>query len=176
MNQNNNINYLNDLVTIGYDKKEGQYELFIDNFNSEACTFVDEFKTSLLQNAISHRKYDIAKFLIEKECNINNQDERGYTALDYLLSGYNNENKEIYNELIELLLEKDINLELEDYEYGNTPLMEATTNAKVPLHILEKILKKGADPHHKNKAGRSPYDMVKKYDIKELNEIFEPYV
>jgi len=54
--------------------------------------------------------------------------------------------------------------------------MEAVVNPKVPPELIERLLEKGADPYHKNKAGRSPYDIVKEYNIPELNKIFAPYL
>ncbi len=166
MKQNNENLSLFSLTT------RGLKEEFFNKFKEENCNDIDKFKTSLLQNALSDEEYDIAKFLIEKECNLDNQDDRGYTALHYILGS----RKERDYELLDELLEKNPNLELEDDKYGNTPLMEAVLNPKIPLSILEKLLKRGADPHHKNKTGNSPYDMVKKYNIPELNEIFEPFV
>jgi ankyrin repeat protein len=162
-------------LTRGLGNNDNETKGFIENFTPESCSYISEFNQSLLQSALTSDKYDIAKFLIEQECNLIHQDDRGNTILHYLLGGYNNENKEIYDELLELLLEKNIRLDLGD-EHGNQPLWVTVLNAKVPLSVVNKLLEMGADPHHKNKAGRSPYDMVKKYDIKELNEIFEPYV
>ena len=166
MKQNNENLSLFSLTTRGLKDE------FFHKFEEENCNDIDKFKVSLLQNALSDEEYDIAKFLIEKECNLDNQDDRGYTALHYILGS----RKERDYELLDELLEKNPNLELEDDKYGNTPLMEAVLNPKIPLSILEKLLKRGADPHHKNKTGNSPYDMVKKYNIPELNEIFEPFV
>jgi len=166
MKQNNNELSLFSLTTRGLGEE------FFKKFNLNNCNDIDKFKTSLLQNAISDEKYNIAKFLIEKKCNINNQDERGYTALDYLLSSKNEKNIELIN----LLLDASPNLELEDFEYGNQPLWTAVMNAKVPLPTTKRLLEMRADPHHKNKAGRSPYDMIKEYNISEINEIFEPYI
>lgn len=150
----------------------GLKEDFLKKFTEESCNDINEFKMSLLQNSISDEEYEIANFLIEKECNLDNQDDRGYTALHYMLGSKNTKDYELFDTLIE----KNPNLELEDNEYGNTPLMEAVMNAKVPLEIIKKLLEKGADPHHKNKADVSPYNMVKKFNFKDLNEIFEPYI
>ena len=170
-----NSQYLYDLVRTGFGNKPEQTEEFIGKFDLSSCDFVDEFQTSLLQTAISSRKYDIAQFLIENECNLDNQDDRDNTALIYLLTGYNDDDKEIYDNLIDRLLEKDIDLNLKN-KYANQALWCAVMNAKVPLEVIGKLLEKGGDPHHKNRAGRSAYDMVKVFNIPELNEMFEPYI
>ncbi|RUM72907.1 MAG: hypothetical protein DSZ09_00780 [Sulfurovum sp.] len=166
MKQNNEGLSLFSLTTRGLKNE------FFKAFKEENCNDIDEFKVSLLQNAISDEEYDIAKFLIEKECNLDNQDDRGYTALHYILGSRDEANYKLFDDLIE----KNVNLELVDDEYGNSPLMEAVLNPKIPLSMIQKLLEKGADPHHKNNVDKSPYDLVQQYNIKELNEIFAPYV
>ena len=46
-------------------------------------------------------------------------------------------------------------LDLEDIKYKNQLL-----SSKIFLMVLEKFLKNGANPHHKNIAGKSQYNMV----------------
>lgn len=148
---------------------------FFDKFDMEDCSLIDTYGHSLLMEALSYssakEKVNIAKFLIENECNLNHQDKEGFTALHYVLKS----RREDEVVLADMLIDKMDDIDTED-NYGNTPLMEATMNPKVPLKIIEKLLKKGADSYHKNKAGRSPCDMVKEFNIPELTEIFESYV
>ena len=158
----------------GYNNNTKETAEFTKRFDKKACSYLDKFNNTLLQNAISSEKYDIAKFLIEKECNLDHQDDRGHTALDYLLGGYNDSESKLYDELLDGLLKKDIDLSLEN-KYGNQALWTAVKNAKIPLKIIEKLLKKGAEPHHKNASDTSPYDMVQIYNIKELSNLFKPY-
>jgi len=167
-----NREYLYDLIRTGFGNNPEQTDEFINKFNLSDCAYIDEFNTSLLQKSISSEKYDIANFLIKQKCNLDNQDDRGYTALHYILAS---KDKQDY-ELIDNLLEQNPELELKDYEYGNTPLIEAVMNAKIPLSILEQLLKKGANPHHENKSKMSPYKLVLRYNIKELLDLFSPYL
>ena len=44
-------------------------------------------------------------------------------------------------------------------------------NAKGHFEGIKSLLEKGADPHHKNKHGRSPFDMAKTI-ANGLEEIF----
>ncbi len=158
-------------MTTGYDEKEGQYEDFLEHYDKRDCNYIDEFNTSLLQNAISHRKYNIAKFLIENECNLNHQDKEGFTALHYVLKSRREEEVA----LADMLIEKMDDIDIED-SYGNTPLWYAVKNPKISLEIIKKLLEKGADPYHKNNVGKTPLDVVKRLNIPELNEIFKPYI
>ncbi|MDY0403609.1 ankyrin repeat domain-containing protein [Sulfurovum sp.] len=166
MNQNENSLFY--LIEQGKDTK------FIERFNPKKdCNKISAYNQSLLQNAISEKQLNIAEFLIKNNCNINHQDNNGYTALDYILT--NRVCTERYY-LIEMLLDLDVRLDFEDKKYRNQPLFEAVRNPKIPLELIEKFLKKGANPHHKNIAGISPYDMVVKFNIPELTEIFRPYI
>ncbi len=160
-----------DIIRTGIGNDDTNTSEFKKIFNKEACSFVSDYGKSLLQKALTSKKYDIAKFLIENECNLNHQDKEGFTALHYILKSRREEEVA----LADMLIDKMEDIDIED-NYGNTPLMEATMNPKVPFEIIKKLLEKGADPYHKNKAGRSPYDMVKEFNIPELNEIFKPYI
>lgn len=171
MKRNDNGKNLYDIVTTGYGEKEGQYEAFVKSYRQEDCNYIDEFNASLLQNAISHRKYTIAKYLIDHGCNLEHQDKEGFTALHYILSSRRDEELA----LAERLIEKMNNIDLED-KYGNTPLWYAVKNPKVPPKLIEKLLENGADPYHKNNVGKTPLDVVKRLNIPELNKIFAPYL
>ena len=150
-------------------------ESFFKNFSEKDCNLVDKYEQSLLQEALSYSfsrdKYTIAKFLIENKCNLNHQDKKGLTALHYILSSRIDEKIT----LADILIDNMEDIDIED-NYGNTTLMEAVVNPKITLEIIEKLLKKGANPYHKNKAGHSPYDKVIEYNIPELNNIFKPYI
>lgn len=151
---------------------KGKKEEFFENFNILLHkNAIDEFNMSLLQDAISNNQIEIAEFLIKNKCNIDHQDSKKNLVLDYILAS-NNEERYF---LVEILLDLDARLDLENI-YGNQPLWTAVMNAKVPLSIIEKLLEKGADPHHKNAVGKSPYDMVLEFNIKELTDLFEPYI
>lgn len=167
--------YLDELIRTGIQDNEKRSEEFVNNFDTSACSYITEFNQTLLQSAISCKKYSIAKFLIKQKCNFNHQDDRGNTVLMYLLGGYNNDNNKLYDKLIHLVVNQGAMLDLTDI-HGNQALWVGLLNAKIPLDILELLLKNGADMHHKNNVGKSPYDAVKEYDIEELNNLFQKYL
>ena len=161
----------NNKVDIFQIIRRGTLEEFNLNIDSFDINLVDEYGYSMLHEAISYNKYEICDILIERGIDVNIRDKNGKTALQYVLSDKNEES----HYLVDILLANGARLDIED-NYGNQALWTAVLNAKIPLEIIDNLLKKGADPLHKNKAGRSPYDMVLNYDIKELTDIFEPYV
>lgn len=163
------------LIITGIGNNNEQTEVFIKKFNKNICNFITKRNKTLLQEAFSSRKYNIARFLIEQDCNLNYQDEEGSTILMYFIFSYNNENKDIYGKLIDLLIEKKVNLNLVD-KYGNNVLWYAYGNATIPLNILELLLKNGSNPYHKNKVNKSTYDYVLKDNIEDIKELFKLYV
>ncbi|HUH83135.1 MAG TPA: hypothetical protein VLX85_00910 [Stellaceae bacterium] len=44
---------------------------------------------------------------------------------------------------------------------GNTPLWSAVVNPKRDYALVEMLVRAGADPNGKNKAGRSPVDVAR---------------
>jgi ankyrin repeat protein len=45
--------------------------------------------------------------------------------------------------------------------FGNTPLRSAVVHPKRYLELVDMLMRHGADPHSKNKAGRSPLDFTR---------------
>ncbi len=160
-----------DIIRTGIGNDDTNTSEFKKIFNKDACSFVSDYGKSLLQKALTSKKYDIAKFLIENECNLKHQDKEGFTALHYILSSKIEE----MVKLADMLIEKMDDIDIED-SYGNTPLWYAVKNPKISLEIIKKLLEKGADPYHKNNVGKTPLDVVKRLNIPELNEIFKPYI
>ena len=150
-------------------------ESFFKNFSEKDCNLVDKYEQSLLQEALSYSfsrdKYTIAKFLIENKCNLNHQDKKGLTALHYILSSRIDEKIT----LADILIDNMEDIDIED-NYGNTPLWYALKNPKIPMKIIEKLLKRGANPYHKNNVKKTPLDVVKRLNNPELNNIFKPYI
>ncbi|KAI9254536.1 ankyrin repeat-containing domain protein [Phascolomyces articulosus] len=86
---------------------------------------------------------DRVQELIESGVDVNSHDEYGYTALHAAVS-YNQK------EILEYLLEKGGNVNIEDFE-KDTPLYVAET-----VEMARFLLDKGADPKHKNAEGVTP--------------------
>lgn len=111
--------------------------------------------SSLLQIAIMKNDIDLATFLINKGIDINAQDKKGNTALHYCAE---------YNqyEIANSILLFGGNLSISD-KYGNQPLWTAVFNDKGKnerIEIVKLFMKFGADPVHKNKADKSPKDII----------------
>lgn len=70
------------------------------------------------------------RILIKEECNLDYQDKNGFTILIYFVSNYDNEKKDLYEELIYLLIEKKVKVDLID-KYGNDVLWYALEILKV---------------------------------------------
>jgi len=73
--------------------------------------------------------------------------------------------------ILAYILEHGGNTEVYD-RFGNGPLWHATFNARGDYEIVKLLLKYGANAHHKNEAGRSPYDFANTIADKELLSIF----
>ncbi|KAI7851420.1 ankyrin repeat-containing domain protein [Circinella umbellata] len=86
---------------------------------------------------------DRVKELIESGIDVNSHDEYGYTALHAAVS-YNQK------EILDYLLEKGGNINIEDFE-KDTPLYVAET-----LDMARFLIDKGAKASHKNAEGLSP--------------------
>ncbi|CDS04060.1 hypothetical protein LRAMOSA07015 [Lichtheimia ramosa] len=83
------------------------------------------------------------KELIEDGMDVNSHDEFGYTAMHAAVS-YNQK------EIIEYLLEKNANINIEDFE-KDTPLYVAES-----AEMAQFLLDHGADANHKNEDGITP--------------------
>ena len=79
-------------------------------------------------------------------------DRRGATPLHYAASDNDAES-------LRALLEGGADVSATD-KHGNTPLWTAAFNARQKHALVKLLLAKGADPTHKNKAGRSPLDFA----------------
>ena len=127
----------------------------------------DERGKSYLQIAI-HARPELVPYLLEFDVDIDNQDLRTKsTALQYTLELPR-------RDLAELLLEKGANVNIVD-KYGNGALWVALFNAAKDYSLVKKILEKGGDPHHKNKVGKSPFDMAVTRKEDEIIRYFESH-
>jgi ankyrin repeat protein len=125
----------------------------------------DEGGRSYLQIAI-HDRPDLVPYLLAFDVDINNQDLRTKsTALHYTLARPR-------RDLAELLLEKGADVNIVD-KYGNGALWTALFNAAKDYSLVKKIVEKGGDPHHKNKVGKSPFDMAVTRKEDEIVQYFE---
>jgi uncharacterized protein len=103
-----------------------------------------------------------AELLIEKGIDVNLQDEyTGATALHYC-AVYN------YFEIGKMIIENKGRLDIAD-NFGNQPLWTAVFNVKGKIErvpLVELLLRHGADKYHKNKVGKTPFDLTLTGQIK----------
>jgi hypothetical protein len=126
----------------------------------------DEFGYSALHRSVSRNSVSMGKFLIENGIDVNMQDKDGKTALHYVAE-YDQ------TDLVGELLGKGANLSIED-KWGNQPLWTAIFNDKgrnARVDLINLFLQYGADLNHKNKVDKSPLDIVKIANYKNLEKI-----
>lgn len=116
---------------------------------------LDTYGYSALHLSSFNGLTEVGIFLLEKGIDPNIQDKNGQTILHYCA---------LYNqsELAKHALQKGAALSIQDV-HGNQPLWTAVFNDKGRndrIEIITMYLNAGADIDHKNKAGKSPKDII----------------
>ena len=88
----------------------GPFEAFLEKYDKSKLNEQNRYGFSLLHEAISGHKWDIAEFLINEGIDINLKDSGGNTALHYLCDDNSTDYDEVFK-LIKILLDKgaDVN-------------------------------------------------------------------
>lgn len=109
-----------------------------------------EQEQSLLQEAISARKLDIAEALIKRGVPLDVQDAKGRTALHYAVA---------YEDwdLGRRIMEAGASPNISDAA-GNNVVWAAVLSPRRNQDFVRVLMANGADAKHKNKAGRSALD------------------
>lgn len=122
---------------------------------------------TLLHEAIAFSRLEFVNPLLAKGVPIDAKNKNGQTALHYAATRAN-------REAMELLLDAGASVNIED-KFGNTPLWTVALAAKGDTVLIEPMLKRGADPSHKNKAGRSVRDHAEQSQNAELIALCQRY-
>lgn len=124
-------------------------ELIIAQLKDLDCANLrDRDGRTLLINAAFYGCYEIVKYLVNCDMDINATDNRGLSALHAAV-------QENHIEIVELLLQKGANVNIQN-AFGNTPLWMASPSSPDELFLL--LLKYGADPTISNNYGISAID------------------
>ncbi|BDC94777.1 hypothetical protein [Treponema bryantii] len=134
--------------------------------NNEQLKDVIDIKTvngaSLLENAISQRKFDIARFLLMNNAKVNVVTNFGYNEFHILASNIRYEGAV---EIGEILLKKDVSLIQKDNVFGNTAfftLLLESYKVRTPevMSFIEKCIVRIKDFDIKNNAGISIRNLI----------------
>lgn len=134
-----------------------------DSILSARINELNEFKQTLLHEAIAFKQEGYALFLIKKGVNVNQQDYNGATALHFAVVY-------MYPTVIKLLLKYGADPNIVDM-HGNGALWTAVFNARGEYDIIKELKATGANPNAKNKYGKSPLDFARQIKDDVLVEI-----
>ncbi len=136
------------------DIQKGNNRKVKETVNKLGVDARDNFERTPLMNAVFYGNYELAKWLIENNANVNLQDKNGYSALHFS----SQENK---LDCTRLLLQNKANPNLMDI-HGNTPSVAAVMNWKAGenFETLKTLVEHKADLNIKNKANRSAYSLL----------------
>jgi len=145
--------------------RRGSTQEFLKVFDKKMIDITNVDGQSLLHEAISYNKNDIAEILIRNNINLNIQDNNGQTALHYAAMHMN-------VDIAKLILQNGGTINVSD-NYGNEPLWTAVFNARGKYDLVRLYIEFGADSYYKNKAKRSPIDFAMQIKDMELVKILE---
>jgi len=119
----------------------------------------------LLHKAAAYNSVECAIEIIKKGFDVNVVDFKGMTPLHYAAA-----NGSV--RLANILIEAGASLSISD-KFGNEPLWTAVFNARGDYKIVKMFVDNGANPNHKNNAGRSPVDFARQIKDSGLIDILE---
>ncbi|WP_034738071.1 ankyrin repeat domain-containing protein [Chryseobacterium indologenes] len=132
--------------------------------SSNVNDFINEYDENLLQEAISSKAFEIIKYLLECDININHADRDGKTPLHFS-TAYND-----YDTTQFLLDNKSIEIDKKDI-HGNNPMWVATFNARGYYDVVKLLKQAGANPNSKNNNNKSALDFAKQIEDQDLEKI-----
>lgn len=133
----------------------------------ENLDLINESGQNLLHEAIAHGHYAIGTILIELGIDLNHQDSKGQVPLHYAAA-----RNQV--QIVEKILSQGGDVAVID-SFGNQPLWTAVFNARGDYRTVSALLACGAEPAHRNKAGRSPLDFAQQIQDHALADLLNAY-
>ena len=136
------------------------YRLLSKNILDEVKEFIDRYGVdsvdrdgrTLLMTAVTERKNEIVRFIVELGGDVNAKDYQGFSALHFAAFRDN-------DVAAEILLDAGANIGSKDTQ-GNTPIWRLVMKNGAQSKCYDIFIKGGADINEKNKHGVSPADIM----------------
>lgn len=129
------------------------------------CEKIKPYNESLLYHAAVNGKKEMVEILLEKGCDPDAKNEKGYSPL-HVAALYG------FTGVVEILLKNKARVNIQDV-YGNTPLQEAVSNYNNDMSVIMLLVKNGANPLLQNHYGISPFQLAKKLNNEKAIQYFE---
>lgn len=126
---------------------------------------MNEEKPALLHEMAASDDEECCRIIIRKGADLNATDAKGMTPLHYAAANGS-------AQVADILVKSGANLAVSD-KFGNEPLWTAVFNARGNYEIVRLFVDNGANPSHKNNAGRSPIDFASQIKDSGLIAILE---
>lgn len=141
----------------------------------EVINTLDKDGASLLENSLVSRKFDISKFLLDNNARVNVISSIGCNELHYIAPNINQEGA---IEIAQLLIDRNVELEIKENKYGNSALFSLCqevlkVRSQDGLRFIEKCIKKVENIDDCNKMGYSVRRVIKERGTEELKKIVE---
>lgn len=161
--------------------KFGNIESFLEKLNIEnksiedVVNSLDKNGISLLQKSLISRKFEIAKFLIENNANVNIVSNEGCNELHYIAANINCIGAV---DLAEKLVELNVDLNLKDKKNGNSAIFSLCQEVLKERsnrgnNFIVKCLKRQPNINDLNKFDYTLKEIIKERGTEDMKKVLE---